>query len=370
MFVDIPPLINSKDTLQDLLAFLVDQGGSDLFLIGGERAWIDLNGKKIPITQRPLQVKEIETILCFAYGENAVSRLGEAEGIRFAYEFKAIKNGEKKRFRFRGNAVNCVEDSKLSISTVFRSIPSEPPRASEIGLEKTILDYIEKIKVGLFLVAGGTGNGKSTTMGSIVRHLLELEDGNTHLLTIEDPIEFVYSRIKKPSSFCAQLQVGNCVKTFEVGLFNALRMKPDVIYVGEAKNYSEIKLVFEAASTGHLGLTTIHANSIADIFQRIKNAYPEELQYRAESDLISALNGLVFQRLFKSTNGKRTAIREILFFDEEVKKRLLRCENKYLEIEKILKEKNQSMYCCAKRKYDEGIIDEKTLFEVELNYGA
>lgn len=371
--IDIAPRIISEETIQDLLNNMEEHGGSDLFILGGREVIMSLHGKKVFCTKRKITDKEAELIIELIYGENAISKLGEGSPLNPSYEFKTVISAEGEarrtlRHRFRCNAVSCLRFGRKSMTITLRTIPTTPPSVFDMQVEQEIIDVCRKSDQGLILVVGATGNGKSTLLASILRDQLEDPYGFRNLVTVEHPIEFVYDDIEMGTSFCTQLEVGKHIGSFNEGVVNSLRMAPTTILVGEARNYEEITSALEASVTGHVVFSTVHANSVAETFQRMVATFPEELQYQGKSDLIQALKCIVAQRLIPTADGKRTAIREFLILDQKIKEELMKAENLALAASKAVAKYGKPMMTDVKSKFEAGIITEEMYNKQKVNY--
>lgn len=370
--IDIPPRILSEETINELLIHMESHGGNDLFVMGSSEIWMALNGRKWRVTKRKISDKEAEKIIEFIYGTNAVSKLGEGKPLNPSYDFKTqIKeDGKMKtiRHRFRCNAVGCLRNGRKSMTVTLRTIPTTPPSVRDLGVEDEIVSSCRDADQGLVLVVGATGNGKSTLLASILRDQLEDPSGHRNLVTIEHPIEFVYDEIEKETSICTQLEVGRNIESFSEGVVNALRMAPTTILVGEARNYEEISAAINASVTGHVVFSTLHANSAAEVFQRMVGEYPEELQNQGKMNLIQSLKCIIAQRLIPTVDGKRTAIREYLIFNQKIKDYLLKASNITLAAFEMVEEFGKPMTQDVEDKYQKGIISKETYDRQILNY--
>ncbi len=368
--VEIPSRMDSKEHLNVLLDHLVKSGASDLFLCGDDYAWARKNSKMVRFTKRIITGKEVIDMLTSFYGINAASKLGMPEPIDIDLEYREkLDNNKIIRHRFRVNAVNAKINGRLVADLTIRSIASQPPKASDLGIEDEILRVCLNSQQGLFLMVGSTGNGKSTTLAAIIREMLEMEDANRKMVTIEKPIEYVYEDINKPSSIIRQFQVGQSVTTFSEGLRNSLRQDPDDILIGEARDLETIALATEACVTGHFVLSTVHANSVSETIPRMTNPFEPSLQNKVQQDLIQAMQMIVAQRLVPTLDGKRTALREYLLFTPEVKAELSESKNLSQDLKRLTFEKGFPMYRAATNAFEEGKISEETLNKIKFNYG-
>jgi defect-in-organelle-trafficking protein DotB len=367
--LDLPPRIGVED-VNRMLQYMTDAGGSDLFLMGNSQVFMSLHGEKIRLSKRELSDDEVVRVLKEdgIYGANAPSRLGSGKPIDTAHEFIVKAGGERKRYRYRVNAIGCQRNGRQSLTVTLRSIPTTPPRTQDISLEEEILDVCRKADQGLILVTGATGNGKSTTLAAILRDQVERAGANRNLVTIESPIEFVYDDIEKPDSFVTQLQVGRNIGSFHDGVVNAMRMAPTTILIGEARDYETVVSAVEASVTGHVAFSTVHTNSVPETLQRLVGLYPEALQTQARLDITQALRMVCTQRLVPTLDGRRTAIKEYLVFTQEVKDMLYKAENLTAATFEALRRHGRPMVEDAKEKYEAGIIAETVYERQVMNY--
>ncbi|MND11574.1 Twitching mobility protein [compost metagenome] len=370
--VDIPPRIDSS-ILNSLLLHMENIGGSDLFVMGGSPVWVSRFGRKVQITKRAITDKETLIVLEGIYGDNAAAKLGTASPIDTSHEFKeeiVSENGnvDVKRHRFRVNGVSCMRGGRQSFTITMRTIPTSPPTVAQIKVEDAILQSCRSSDQGLILVVGATGNGKSTLLASILRDQVEDPNGHRNLVTIEHPIEFVYDDVEKPNSFITQLEVEKHIKSFHAGVVNSLRMAPTTILIGEARDYETVTSAVEASVTGHVVFSTVHANSVAETFQRLVSVFPEEMQNQAKYDIIQALKMVVAQRLIPTVDGKRTAIREYLVMNQQIKTYLVESTNLASAAFKMVEKYGRSMMQDVEDKYRDGIISSEVYERQRVNY--
>jgi len=367
--VPLPPRVSGKEELINLLKKMEVSGGSDIYVMGGEKAKMDLYGKKVNITDRNLSETETMKILMDIYGDNAQAKLGTGIPIDTSFEFSAnMKRGGRKRFRYRVNATACFRGGRESYTITIRSIPTTPPLLSELGVEQPIIDAFNKTRQGLILVVGATGNGKSTLLASLIRGRLENPDSNDAFVTIESPIEFVYDDIDKKTCLMTQSEIGSHIISFSQGIVNSLRMAPDCILVGEARDEETIESALEASSTGHAVYSTVHSNNVADTFRRMISVFDQGSQQKAKVDLIDSIKMIVAQRLVPSVDGKRIALREYLVFDDELKSKLILSTSFTEDIRLAIAESGQSMVKAAKIELKKGTISENVYDEIAFNY--
>lgn len=330
---------------------------SDITIQSGEAIFAECFGRLYPVTQRKLTNTEVGDILNAIYGPNGTTQILSGKDVDTHYEFRPTRTT---RFRYRVNGSGCMVEGFDGIQITLRSIPTTPPLLESLNLEPGILRAIAPHD-GCVYVTGATGSGKSTLLASIIRHLCENSDGNRKILTYEAPIEFVYDEIDMPSSIVSQSEIPRHLPSFAAGVRNALRRKPMMIMVGEARDEETITAVLEAALTGHPVYTTLHTNGVAETIRRLVNAIPSEEREGKTIDIIETLRLIIWQKLIPSTDGKRVALREFLVFDEDIRDILL---NEPLEqitaiTRRLVQEKGQTMEADAERKFQSGLIGER-----------
>ncbi|GMT41594.1 MAG: twitching motility protein PilT [bacterium] len=273
-----------------------EQGASDLHLVAGKQPVLRIHGDMERIKYKTLSNDELKAMLYEIAPEEKVKEFEESGDIDFGYEIPGLA-------RYRSNFFM----QKEGVGAVFREIPSKILTADELGLPP-ILKKLAMIQKGLVLVTGPTGSGKSTTLAAIIDHANK--ERKDHILTIEDPIEFVHQ-----SQGCVinHREVGLHTKSFAAALRGALREDPDIILVGEMRDLETIMLALEAAATGHLVFGTLHTQSAAKTVDRVIDVFPANQQAQVRTTLSEALKGVVAQNLFKRADKKgRCAALEIL----------------------------------------------------------
>jgi twitching motility protein PilU len=282
--------------LNQLLAAMVEAKASDMFITDGAPVSLKIDGKMTPITQQPLSGALTRLL--------AECLMTEAQRIEFNRTNEcnlAYAMGTAARFR-----VN-VFVQRNSVGMVIRVINTTIPKVEDLGLPPILKELIMD-KRGLILFVGGTGSGKSTSLAGLIGHRNNNSKG--HIITIEDPIEFVH-----PHKGCivTQREVGTDTDTFEAALKNTLRQAPDVILIGEIRERHTMEHAITFAETGHLCLSTLHANNANQALDRIINFFPEERRAQLLMDLSLNLKAIVSQRLIPKQEGKgRVAVIEVL----------------------------------------------------------
>ena len=282
--------------ISEILNFVKEQGASDLHISTGEPPIIRVNGDIQKVDMPPLSKEEVHTMLYDVLNDQQRKIFEENKELDFALDFKGIA-------RYRINAFQQFKGEAM----VFRTIPTEIMSLEQLGLPCILKELTKKTR-GLILVTGPTGSGKSTTLAAMIDDINERE--NAHILTVEDPIEFVY---KPKQSLINQRELGTNTHSFANALRSALREDPDAILVGEMRDLETISLAITAAETGHLVFGTLHTSSAAKTVDRIIDVFPAEQQAQIRTMLSESILSVIAQNLLKRQDGKgRVAALEIM----------------------------------------------------------
>jgi twitching motility protein PilT len=282
--------------ISELLAFSVKNKASDLHLSAGLPPMLRVHGDVRRLNVDALEHKEVHRMIYDIMNDGQRKIYEERLEIDFSFAIPGLS-------RFRVNAYN----QERGASAVFRTIPSKILTLEELNAPKIFADFALKPR-GLVLVTGPTGSGKSTTLAAMVNHLNETEHG--HILTIEDPIEFVHDSKK---CLINQREVGPHTHSFSNALRSALREDPDCILVGELRDLETIRLALSAAETGHLVFGTLHTSSAAKTIDRIVDVFPAEEKEMVRAMLSESLQAVISQTLLKTKDGSgRVAAHEIM----------------------------------------------------------
>jgi len=275
---------------------LHEYGGSDLHLTTGSQPLMRLRGQLQRVKYKVLEHDELKAMLYEITPESKIKEFEELGDVDFAHEVPGLA-------RYR---VNFFMQHR-GIAAVFREIPQTVLTVEQLGLNPSLCD-LAMMNKGLVLVTGPTGSGKSTTLAAIIDHANKHR--RDHILTIEDPIEFVH---QPQGCLINQREVGRDTKTFKAALRGALREDPDIILVGEMRDLETIQLALEAAETGHLVFSTLHTVNAPKTVDRIIEVFPEETQAQIRTSFAESLRAIVSQTLFKRIDKPgRVAAQEIL----------------------------------------------------------
>ena len=281
--------------MERILRLMSEKEASDLYLSANAPALLRIHGQCIPVNNQVMPFDAPRSLLAEILPAHQMEELAETGELNVGYALKGIG-------RFRVSAMR----QRGSVAVVVRYITHEIPKLETLNLPSILSDLIME-KRGLLLVVGATGSGKSTTLAAMIDNRNEVSTG--HILTIEEPIEFLF-RNKK--SVINQREVGTDTQSLQVALKNALRQAPDVILIGEIRDRETMSAALAYAQSGHLVLATMHANNSYQALNRILSFYPVEVRQTLLVDLSSALKAVVSQRLMRSTQGGRIPACELL----------------------------------------------------------
>lgn len=298
----------------DLILQLHFHGASDINLQSGERIIIELNGNLIGVSSKELTYHEISEYINHIYGANASAIVQGGTDLDCSYQISS----SQKIYRFRVNITPCLYNNSSGIQVTMRVINSIAPKLKDLHLPSDLLKKLIQ-PAGLSIISGATGSGKSTLLSSVISNLLRNKEKSSKILSYEAPIEYTYGHIDKVNSLISQVEIPKHIASFELGIRNALRRKPDVIMLGEIRDRETLKAVIEASLTGHPVYTTLHSNGVVDIIRRLINMHSPDEQKLAYYDLITTINTLVWQTLVPAIDGQRVAIREYLTFNQKIR---------------------------------------------------
>ncbi|MBE9136889.1 type IV pilus twitching motility protein PilT [Nodosilinea sp. LEGE 07088] len=273
--------------IEDLMEEVIERGGSDLHLSAGLPPYIRISGKLTPTEHEPMTPESCQRLIFSMLNNTQRKQLEQTWELDCSYGVKGLARFRVNVYKDRGTYAACL-----------RALSSKIPSMDTLGLPNIVRELSEKPR-GLILVTGPTGSGKSTTLASMINNINLTRP--EHILTVEDPIEFVYEPIK---SLIHQRQIGEDTKSFANALRAALREDPDVILVGEMRDLETISLAISAAETGHLVFGTLHTSSAAQTVDRMIDVFPPEQQQQIRVQLSGSLVAVLSQTLVPKANPK------------------------------------------------------------------
>jgi twitching motility protein PilU len=355
---------NSTKLLEPYLKIMVEKQASDLFFVTAAPPNMKVQGKTTAIAKNAFQTGQVQKLAYSLLNDEQIRDFEINRELNLGFTLESVG-------RFRVN----IFIQRSEVSMVIRYIKWEIPSIDELGLPQ-ILKEIVMNQTGMVLVVGSTGSGKSTSLASMIDYRNKIEGG--HILTIEDPIEFIFRHNK---SIISQREVGIDTLSYENALREALREAPEVIMIGEARDTDTMKAAINFADTGHLCLTTLHAVNSNQAMDRIMNMFPPEMHKQLLMDLSLNLKAVISQRLVPGMKGKLACAVEIMVNTPYIRE-LLR-EGNFNEIKEIMEKGDtagmqtfdQSLYDLYKAdqitiKNALAYADSSTNLEWKINFGG
>lgn len=346
------------------LKLMVEKNASDVFFTVNSPVKIKIEGKATPVGKTVLTPELTQAAAYGIMSEHQKRSFEETLDCDFAI---SLPDGSA---RFRVN----VFRQRGDVGMVLRLIPSKIPTIEELGLPEILSEMILH-KRGLILMVGATGSGKSTTLAAMINHRNKNMSG--HILTIEDPVEFSHPNIK---SIINQREVGVDTKTYRSALRASLREAPDVILIGEIRDRETMEAALELSNTGHLAISTLHANNANQAMERVINLFPQDMHKQLFMDLSLNIRSVVSQRLVIGIDGKRCAAVEILINTPHISELILKGDLD--EIKVAMSESGQkgmqtfdlalfNLYKEGRIELEEALsnADSRTNLEAKINFG-
>ena len=317
----------SRVSLEDfrrVMMSCVHSGASDVTIQSDQQPRAEISGALYRVGRRPWSPTEVDAVLAEAF--QAPNASAEIKGLRvldFSYE---INLGEGRKQRFRVNATGIHGIDGFGVEITFRVLPRTTPDLEFAGLSEAEAEAMSP-RSGLVVVAGATGSGKSATLAALARRHLENTARPVKIVDLQAPIEYAFGDIallrSGAPSIVGQSEIGRHVESFAAGVRSALRRKPHIVIVGEARDLSTVSAALEAALTGHLVYTTTHAGSVAEGIRRLLAVFPANERAMRAGDLAASLRFFSVQHLVaKSSGGGRVPVREYLAFDDAFRESL------------------------------------------------
>lgn len=281
--------------LLPLLKLLAEKNGSDLYLTAHAPPVVKIEGRHMPVGKDELSTQVVQDLIFSAMTDEQIETFNDEWELDFATEASGLGRFRVNVFKQRGRA-----------AAVYRRIPDVIPTLDDLKMPNALKD-LSLVKRGLVLMVGATGSGKSTTLAAMINHRNTGQTG--HILTIEDPIEFVHMNKK---AIVNQRELGVDTRQMNRALRSALREAPDVILLGESRDAESMGTCLQLAGTGHLVMSTLHAGNTYQAFQRVVKMFPEDMREQLYMDLSMNLKAMLSQRLVMGKDGKRVAAIEVL----------------------------------------------------------
>ncbi len=335
---------STSGTMERILRLMSEKKASDVYLSAHSPALIKINGQCVPINTQLLPVDAPKNLLSEVLPADKIAELEREGELNMGFPLAGVG-------RFRVSAMR----QRGSIAAVIRYIAVDVPPLANLSVPMLLGDLIME-KRGLILMVGATGAGKSTTLASMMDFRNENVSG--HILTIEDPIEFLF---KNKKSVVNQREIGTDTTSLQTALKNALRQAPDVILIGEIRDRETMSAAIAYAQSGHLCLATMHANNSYQALNRILSFYPVEVRQTMLGDLAAALKAVVSQRLLRTVNGSRTPAVEVMLNTKLISELIEKGDFSAVKeaMEKSMAEGSQSFEADIARLIVDGIVDRK-----------
>ena len=335
---------NPPGTMERILRLMSEKKASDVYLSAHSPALIKINGQCVPINSQSLPADAPKNLLAEVLPPERIAELERDGELNIGFPLAGVG-------RFRVSAMR----QRGSLAAVIRFIAVDVPSLATLSVPMVLGDLIME-KRGLLLMVGATGAGKSTTLASMMDYRNEQVSG--HILTIEDPIEFLF---KNKKSVVNQREIGTDTQSLHIALKNALRQAPDVILIGEIRDRETMSAAIAYAQSGHLCLATMHANNSYQALNRILSFYPVEVRQTMLGDLAAALKAVVSQRLLRSTTGSRLPAVEIMLNTKLISELIEKGDFSGIKeaMENSMAEGSQSFEADIARMIVDGIVDRK-----------
>jgi defect-in-organelle-trafficking protein DotB len=308
--------------LNSLLTWAFRQGASRIAFQTGHPVWVGIHGQNHRVMQRDIDEIELSHIVNHLYGADGMARLQGGSDFDTTY---AIQIDRSTRLRFRLNGTSTRTARRDGGNIVLRPIADMPPSLADQLVEDDILTAVRP-RQGLVIVGGGTGSGKSTLIAGVTVAKLRDPDGHYNIVEGAAPVEFLLERVRGTSSTINQSEIPRDLPSFAAFVRGAMRREPTDIVVGECRDSETMAAAIQAAISGHVVTTTIHANDVALTMQRITSLCPANERDNLVSAVAQSLRLVVNQRLARSADGRRTALREFLIFDGKLRADFLRTD--------------------------------------------
>jgi len=357
--------------LKRFLVYCHRQNVSDILLQGGGKIWVERYGRQIPVTDWSLEQFELERVIDALFSTDVKTGIKQKKIINKALQLKGdslndigLERGEIVRFRANFTQVTVYQEEAV-MSVTLRVLNSKIPALDDLGLPEDLKKSLIPA-AGLGLICGETGSGKSTLQASMLQHSGETVK-DRKIITVESPIEYILGGENWIAPEPAQSEIGRDVETFADFIsYSALRRSPKIIGVGELLERNAFEAVLIAGKSGHFSTGTMHVKTCGDAIQRSLLMFPAEQREATGFDIMNVVSYIIIQRLLKSKDGKRIAVREYIIFDSATRKKILEIPLKDWgkAIDQILMERKKTLVHEAWRLFELGVIEEDEMIEV------
>ncbi|KZX57826.1 hypothetical protein A3709_19575 [Halioglobus sp. HI00S01] len=359
-----------KEQFDRLLLWAKSIGANDVIFKTSEKVAVKKDGAILRVTATTLNLNVLRPILQEIRNKSVEANINSGHPLEAAYNVEG-ENKTSNRFRLCGTAVKGANASGSEIHLVCRVIPADPPTTDELGLPPTVVRGID-YDSGLFLIAGPTGSGKTTTCSSLIRKAVE--ETSKHIVTYEDPVEYDFSALDARTSLIAQSEVPTQIEGFVEAIKNAMRRAPDIIYLGELRSAETIMAAGQASASGHLMLSTLHANDCAAIIPRMVDLCPSSDRTAVRNLLINETRVLMNQILLPAVGGGRVAVREYIEFTDDIRRTLNRNvvgsgDDIGAAVRELVRSHGRSFLDDAKELHKQGVLNVDQLRRVATNSG-
>ena len=343
------------EKVKQIMKKAIEHGASDIFIIAGRALTCKINGEMVITGQERMMPDETKEIISGIYelaGKRSMEKLIESGDDDFSFSLSGLSRFRVSTYKQRG-----------SLAAVIRIIAFQLPNPEELGIPEEIIQ-LSDFNNGLVLVTGTAGSGKSTTLACMIDHINKTRAD--HIITLEDPLEFVHRHNK---SIVSQREVNTDTESYITALRAALRQSPDVILLGEMRDYETINTVMTAAETGHLIFSTLHTMGAANTVDRIIDVFPPNQQRQITIQLAAVLQAIVSQQLVPDVDGKQIPVFEIMVLTPAIRNMIR--ENKVHQIDGIIYSSNNSQLmstdACLLKYYKQGRITRETALAYATN---